>query len=297
LSELVVVTLDGESVAYSGTDAGANQDLPMIYDYNVVLETAPRRLTFEGESYNPVWSPEGEQIAFASQRTGTASYDLFTKRVTDDSAPELLWVTPGRQRPQHWLAGDTLLFQSGTGPAQNSPWLMEVADSATAQPYFTAEGNQLAAAISPDGELAAYQSNESESYEVYVRSFPTPRQPAIVSSGGGQFPRWSPDGSTLYYWKHRPRPGVPDSLFAATVGREPTFAVLSTEFVLAGDYLLGDENNSANWDLHPEGDRFIVPRAVSAPATPSTDGVAAEPERFLIVTNWFTELRVALGES
>ena len=119
-----------------------------------------------------------------------------------------------------------------------------------------------------------------------MRSFPVARQPTPVSSGGGRRPRWSPDGNTIYYW--RPSAGA-DSLFAATVQREPTFAVLSTDFVLAGDY------ESQNWDLHPDGDRFIVTRVVPA-GQPAGGAVGVEPPRHLIVTNWFAELLDALGE-
>ncbi len=48
--------------------------------------------------------------------------------------------------------------------------------------------------------------------------------------------------------------------------------------------------------MHPDGDRFIVPRIVRA-AQPEAGSVAAvELERYLIATNWFTELMGAFGE-
>lgn len=126
-------------------------------------------------------------------------------------------------------------------------------------------------------------SNESGVHDVHVRSFPSPRQKVIVSQGGGRNPRWSPDGLTLYYWR-----GDPDSLFAAKITREPTFAVLSTEFLLSGDF------NTGSWDLHPDGDRFIVSRTVrDAPG--AEDGEGADPERHIVVVNWFTELRAKMG--
>ena len=278
---------DGESVAYSGTDAGRNQDPPMIFVYNVELATAPRRLTVDGSNFSPVWSPDGAQIAFAIDRPGT-TYDLFSKAL-DDAPPELLFAVPGRQIPNQWLEDDRLVFSSGTSPAQNNTWLMQVPDSATAGPYFPAEGNHTRVAVSPDGELAAYESDESGQFEIYVRSFPEPRQQSPVSNGGGQFARWSPDGGTIYYWREGAGP-APDSLFAATVEREPTFAVLSREFVLAGDYA------SPDWDLHPDGDRFIVPRIVGAGAAAGGGTATADRERYLIVTNWFTELLAAVGE-
>ena len=44
-----------------------------------------------------------------------------------------------------------------------------------------------------------------------------------------------------------------------------------------------------SWD----GDRFILARTVTT-ATVSEDG-ASEPERLILVTNWFEELRQLMG--
>jgi hypothetical protein len=58
--------------------------------------------------------------------------------------------------------------------------------------------------------------------------------------------------------------------------------------VLAGDY-----RDPEDWDLHPDGDRFVTTRVVGAGAAVETD---EEAPRHLIVTNWFTELLAAVGD-
>jgi len=45
----------------------------------------------------------------------------------------------------------------------------------------------------------AYTSDESGREEVYVQAFPEPRGKFQISTGGGGFPEWSPDGRELYY--------------------------------------------------------------------------------------------------
>ena len=72
-------------------------------------------------------------------------------------------------------------------------------DSARAEPYLSSEADLRSIAVSPDGTLAAYQSNESGQYEIYIRSFPDPGERTLVSGGGGNVPFWSPDGNILYY--------------------------------------------------------------------------------------------------
>ncbi len=55
---------------------------------------------------------------------------------------------------------------------------------------------------SPDGHWVAYQSNESGREEVYVRPFAEGGSGTSqwqVSTAGGGYPGWRPDGKELYY--------------------------------------------------------------------------------------------------
>ena len=291
---------DGETVVYSGKEPGVTgQGEDDIHTYNVELKTAPRGLTFEGDNESPVWSPDGTRstpkpfclnLVFSSRRAGSDNHDLFVKTVNDDSPPRMILTLPGRQVPTQWVADNLLLFETGVGPPDL--WLVDPSsDSTVASPYLEAEANLRDAVVAPNGTLAAYVSSESGTDEVYVRGFPEARQPEVVSQGGGEYPRWSPDGGTIYYWT----PGPPSarlnrSLVAARVERGPPFIVLSRDTVLAGIY------QSASWDLHPDGDRMIVTRDITArDAAADAADAPLESERFVIVVNWFEELRQRMG--
>ena len=277
---------DAESVAYDGTEPGGGQR--DIYTYNVALRTVPRRLTFDGDSRWPVWSPDGTRIAFASR--DTATFDLYVKRVNDESSPQMIVTLPGSQWPTHWPSDDLLLFETGDDYTPTDLWMVDLsADSAVASPYLESEADLLNPMISPDGDLVAYTSDESGTVDVYVRSFPEARQPEIVSRGGGQFPSWSPDGNTIYYWTPGPNTS-PRSLIAARIERGPPFAVISRDTTaITGIY------PTRYWDLHPDGDRLVIPQDVNAPGGDTAADDAPEPERFIVVTNWFEELRQRMG--
>jgi Tol biopolymer transport system component len=147
------------------------------------------------------------------------------------------------------------------------------------EPYLQAPWDEDEFALSPDGTIAAHVSEKTGSNEVWLRDFPTPVGEWRVSFGGGVWPRWSPDGRTLYYWS---RASGADTLFAAEVIRDQGVQVGAAEVVLALE-------TGQGWDLHPDGDRFIV----LVPHASSTDSEAVS--RYLVVLNWFEELKERMG--
>jgi Tol biopolymer transport system component len=63
--------------------------------------------------------------------------------------------------------------------------------------------DEYMATFSPDGRFLAYQSDESGRDEVYVRAFPGPGGRWQVSTEGGTEPRWSGNGSEIFYRARR----------------------------------------------------------------------------------------------
>ena len=94
-------------------------------------------------------------------------------------------------------------------------------------------------------------------------------------------PVWSPDGQTLYY-----RSG--SQFMAVDVETEPTFRVLSAPDLLFDEPDYARYQNPGperNWDIHPDGSRFIMLKS----------GEIASESDVYIVTNWFEELRQRMG--
>jgi eukaryotic-like serine/threonine-protein kinase len=50
-----------------------------------------------------------------------------------------------------------------------------------------------------NGHWMAYNSDETNRYEVYVQKFPQPGGKTRISTNGGGFPIWSRDGKELYF--------------------------------------------------------------------------------------------------
>jgi hypothetical protein len=107
-----------------------------------------------------------------------------------------------------------------------------------------------------------------------------PELAAVLGARNGRFARWSPDGNYIYYLN---RVAGIDSIFRARVDRSPTVVVRAPELVMAVDLV-----SAPGWDIHPDGKRLIV----SVPDLPiATAPSLAGPSRFVVILNWFTQLR------
>ena len=266
---------DGESVVFSSEGH--------IYTYNVSLGTTPRQLTFEGDNIRPVFSPDGTRVAFSSIRDGTDGADLFVKDLNENSPPSSIITLEASQYMMQWPSDTLIVFERGAAGGRDL-WMVNLADpdNPIAEAYLTSETDLRRISVSPDGTLAAYSSNESGQHEIYIRSFPVPGERTIVSQGGGgRVPFWSPDGNTLYYVT-----GPNEPVLAARLQLDPVPVVLSTDTLPFSGYTVAPFPGSA---LHPDGDKFIFAR--NATAAPVAEGDAPEPDRLILVQNFFEELR------
>ena len=109
-----------------------------------------------------------------------------------------------------------------------------------------------------------------------------------MSQGGAMGSAWSPDGNTVYYLREESVNVY--TVMAAHIQRDPVPVVLSTDSLFTKRRA---SSGGVASDLHPDGDRFIWVRNVGS-ADPDEGG--SEPERFILVNNWFEELRQRMGD-
>jgi Tol biopolymer transport system component len=153
--------------------------------------------------FSGVWSPDGSQIAFSSNRSGV--FDLYQKNVSGAGGDERLLATPEHKMPTDWSTdGKFLLYRELHPKTTFDIWALSMSDRVSF-PVVKTDHDERDAQFSPDGKWVAYVSNETGRFEIWVRPFPFPGAPVKAderwqfSTGGGTQLRWARDGSEIFY--------------------------------------------------------------------------------------------------
>ncbi len=191
-----------------------------------------------------------------SQGTESVLYE------SDNDVVPLSWSPDGR----------VVLFAENDPVTRWDLWILPLTPGAEARPFGRTQYRESSARFSPDGRWIAYVSDESGRNEVYVEPHPGPGRPQRISADGGFTPSWRADGSELFY--------ISGSRMIAVPVQDRASMELGMPQVL-----FSDENLTpyAEWgyDVTDDGQRFLM-----------TYVIADDPGwRFILVQNWFSELK------
>jgi Tol biopolymer transport system component len=234
----------------------------------------PIPLSLPGDNRFPVWSPDGQQVAFA-RREGSpfAVYSL----PADGSVltPEPLTTTTTNSRvPKAWSTAGELIILYGRTANNVDIEALNPTGSSESRPIVATDFNEGDAALSPNGSWLAYVSNRTGRAEIWVQGYPD--GVAIpVSTNGGYEPRWSADGRELFYLQG-------NAMMAVAVETEREFSFAPAQQLFAGSYLQERSPLVASYDVAPDG-RFLMIQL--AP------GTGEDAASIVVVENWTEELK------
>jgi eukaryotic-like serine/threonine-protein kinase len=271
------ISPDGTKVALRVT-TGVNQD---IWIWDVVRKTMTRLTFHEANDSFPLWAPDGKRIAFFSNRSGKLG--IYWKAADGTGTDELLVSGVGIGiYPRSWSGDAKSLVFMETVAGNMGISAISMEGDRVKKSMLQEKHGELDPRISPDGRWMAYACDESGKFEIYVRPYPEVNAGKWqVSTGGGGWPLWSPDGRELFY-----RNG--DAFMAVSVKTDPAFSLETPGILFRGSYASPSNPFLGNWDIHPDGKRFLMVKpAASAGAGPAAPG----PHKINIVLNWFEELK------
>ncbi len=192
------------------------------------------KLTFDGsQTYRPSWHPDGQLVAFVSDRDASAAWSAWVQRADGSSAPELLVRDDRGVEEVAWSAdGEWVIYRIGGDNGQRD--ILAIRPDVDSIPLALLDSpfDEHSPALSPDGRWLAYVSDESGRPDVYVRPFPNTREGKWqISPDGGVQPAWAHSGLELFY-----RNDAGD-MVAVGVRTTPTFVLGDQEVLFDGrDY-------------------------------------------------------------
>ena len=251
------VSPDGLQLAVTEV-GGSNMD---VWLFDLDRRTFDRRLTAdEGEDFGPVWHPDGRQLALASEidedRENQGPGMAWIRDL--GALPEPLTRSPGEgnwEFPSSWSAdGKWLAFVSTRDGPSGDISLLSPSDPGDPTSFLATPADEASPMFSPDGRWLAYVSDDTGRYEVWVQPFPGPGPRTRISYRGGVEPLWSRDGRELFYRQgdRLMRVGV-DGSGEHFVPEEPEILLQ-----LRLDHWSGFGAQTANYDISPDGTRFIM---------------------------------------
>jgi serine/threonine-protein kinase len=266
-----------------------------LFVHDLQRHTATR-LTFDAAlNWQPVWTPDGQQIVYGSHvPANDGEFGIWWIRADGSSPPQKLF---GERAPLHVFSissdGRNLAFVRTGQDSGFEIWTLpldrndpEHPKSGKPEPFARESLSQIDPVFSPDGRWIAYvyTNGAGQGGQVIVRAFPSEpsagRWPVSESESGAHFPVWSRNSRELFYLNFDNR-----IMVVRYTANEHSFVPEKPRQWSPAPLFRPTNNALWNFDLAPDGRRFVV---LTPPESRSQEPATVHAT---ILLNFFDELR------
>jgi len=145
---------------------------------------------------SPVWSPNGDYIAYYSSREGGGIFIQSENKAS--SAAKVASIAEIASSMSWSGSEDVMAFSNRENDGFFRIRLLDLKTSEV-KPFTSAGANSRFSMISPDGRWIAFQSDESGQPEIYIQALSDLSIKERVSVAGGTRPVWHNNGRELFY--------------------------------------------------------------------------------------------------
>ncbi|HXW07693.1 MAG TPA: protein kinase [Vicinamibacterales bacterium] len=255
---------DGKRLAMNRMDpVTGNWDIWTI-DLDTGIST--RLTTDPAQDADAVWSPDGNEVVFVSNRNG--GYGLYRKSLTGSGPEEQILTAGSEPRATDWTRDGAFIVYEVDGNVMALPM---TGSDRTPRAVAASPFQEYGASTSPDGHWIAYAAEDTGEFQVYVQPFPEGGPKKRVSSVFGIHPRWRGDGQELFYWQ------PPLGLMAVELTYDATGIRAQAPKPSLPPHIdiLNLIDHRHHHAIGADGKRFLLRQAAGPPAPPIT-----------VIVNW-----------
>ena len=222
-------------------------------------------ITTSKHNYAPFWGPDSKSIYYTSNRDNLSYFNLYKNDLVKRAEAKIeLSGEPFKNLCVSDVSkdGETILcFGVNNNDITSELYSINIKDGKRLQ-LTNNKLDDWGAVFSENEEWISYTSEKDMqgSYAIYINRFPEMNEEIRISSGGGEEPKWLPDGSGIYY-----RNG--SSWLQATLQLENEIEIGEPKLFFEGDFInpWGPSHDvfSDGRILLLKGDKWIPPKEVN----------------------------------
>jgi Tol biopolymer transport system component len=235
----IAISRDGKRLAFSILRQNADiWRLPVSPESGKPTGAAQEVITTTREDSRGAWSPDGNTIAFNSDRTGEMNIWLYS--IADRSSRRLTRGAGGDYQANWSLDGNHIVFFSSRAGTADI-WAIEMA-TGQMKPLTETDSIDVNPFYSPDGKFIAYNSDRSGRPEVWLMDADGTGARQLTEVGVmGHFLRWNRNGDGVIF--RCPGRGNARTMEASINGGQPR--------------LLGEVAGGSHMSLSPDYSRVM----------------------------------------
>ena len=242
-----------------------------------------------------LWNVKGDRIVY-----GTLAAGIYSVNANGLGNTALLFSTPLNDSypiPTSFsLDGSELLYTQvpTLSPQQAEVFSLSMSPEGETRELFASDFFEAAASVSPDGRWIAYQSNESGSLQIHVRPYPaTDTDRWQVSIDGGGDPKWSADGTHLFFRKVLDAEGRMSAMYSVSLEAGEVFKAGQPSVLFTSDHLTSAILETNGYAVAGDGERFLMLK----PAANQSEATVNIPTSVVLIQNFAAELKRLVPES
>lgn len=154
-----------------------------------------------GTNSEPAWSPDGQQIAFVTDRDDEQALQIYVMNADGTDQRPLMPFHPSHNWSPSWSPdGTQLLFQTNRTEDANFEIYVVNIDGTGLRNLTRNPANDSRPDWSPDGKQVVFISDRTGVKTIFVMNTDgSAPHPLIGNQGECDFPRWSPNGKTILF--------------------------------------------------------------------------------------------------